>query len=216
MEDASWTFQYHCLVWLDRFLVAGQQAANSERILLYERLLKSWIDLNGAEILRAIIRGSMWPSECVPPFYEKRSNTLSRGMADWRFLGPYSYAGKANHHLRQDNGLLAIATSSKDLPRSVLAQGRIQMMLGDAVDKEGAGQKFQDLHLGAPLRVAPSETHPDWLMVMFRRTGDASIWRALDTGVAITVDAAAVWLGTAPLWLSYGFKGTSMRTQKRH
>lgn len=149
LKDANWRFQYHCLVWLDRLLIASKQASSSEGICLYERLMRSWVDENTladppsdyswfdmAVGMRAIVL-----LRAVEHFGPQEWLVESITVHGEHLADPNNYEGKGNHSLHQDMGLLAIGQFLERRDWVDLAQERILTMLEEAIDEEGVSQE---------------------------------------------------------------------------
>ena len=146
LDDDNWLFQFHSLVWLDSLRIEGLRRGTSALLRRYEETLKdylvanprrggsrrrySWYDMGVG--LRGVVL------VCARLTLGDRSWLIDGLESHAAFLAdPAEYAGKGNHALHQDMGLIAVASSLGRRDLIDLARNRIAELLPIAIDEEG-------------------------------------------------------------------------------
>lgn len=145
LEDANWRFQYHSLVWLDRYRAAAAELGDEVAMEHYRELLRSWIMRNplGASAsdyawfdmsvgLRAVVLAFAVDHFGDDPLI------LDALRSHGEFLASGShYDSRGNHGLHQDLGLVVVAQLLSRSDWLSIAHHRVQEMFFDAIDAQG-------------------------------------------------------------------------------
>ncbi|MCU1568618.1 MAG: hypothetical protein JWQ56_3555 [Pseudarthrobacter sp.] len=149
LDDANWRFQYHSLLWLDNLREHCVQASSRPGLVLYERLLKDWIEQNPIDAPKS---DYSWFDMAVGIRIIVLVQAMTHfGSADWliasiathaEHLADQShYEGKGNHSLHQDMGLIVGAQLLERQDWIDLAVRRITSMFAEAIDSEGVSRE---------------------------------------------------------------------------
>ena len=146
LDDDNWLFQFHSLVWLDSLRIAGLRRGSAALLRRYEATLEdylaanprrgghrrrySWYDMGVG--LRGVVLVCARLTLGDRPWLLDGLQTHADFLAD-----PAEYAGKGNHALHQDMGLIAVASSIGRRDLINLARDRIAALLPAAIDEEG-------------------------------------------------------------------------------
>lgn len=147
--DANWRFQYHTLLWLDNLRSDSQSLDCKDGLLLYERLLKDWVENNPVDNppsdyswfdmavgVRAIVLVQAIVHLGPLPWLIESIRTHGAHLAD-----AANYEGKGNHSLHQDMGLIVVAQLLEHEDWLTLAVRRIEVMFSDAIDSQGVSRE---------------------------------------------------------------------------
>lgn len=149
LDDANWRFQYHSLVWLDRYRDAAERLGDDAALAHYERLLASWIRTNP---VGASANDYAWFDMSVGLRAVVLAFAVDRlGRQGWlidalhvhgEFLASSAhYDSRGNHGLHQDLGLIVVAQLVERDDWLDLARERIQAMFSEAIDVEGVSRE---------------------------------------------------------------------------